>query len=44
MVQKKSRKRWPTSTHGFAVYPSSGEFPRALLPREVTGFVAWAQR
>jgi hypothetical protein len=39
MVQKKGRERWSTSTHGFAVYPSSGEVPRALLPEEVTGFV-----
>jgi hypothetical protein len=44
MEQKKSRKRWSTSTHGFAVYPSSGEFPQAPLPGEGTGFVAWAQR
>jgi hypothetical protein len=40
MEQLKSRKRWSTSTHGFAVYPSSGEFPRALLPGKGTGFIA----
>jgi hypothetical protein len=44
MVKKKSRKRWSASTHGFAVYPSPGKFPRALLPGEVIGFIAWAQR
>jgi hypothetical protein len=40
MVQKKDRERWPMSTHGFAVYPSFGEVPRALLPGEVMGFIA----
>jgi hypothetical protein len=40
MVQKKDRERWPTSTHGFAVYPSSDEVPRVLLIGEVMGFVA----
>jgi hypothetical protein len=39
MVQKKGRERWSTSTNGFAVYPSSSEVPRALLPGEMTGFV-----
>jgi hypothetical protein len=39
MVQKKGRERWPTSTHGFAVYPCSGEVPQALLPRGSDGFV-----
>jgi hypothetical protein len=44
MVQKKGRERWSTSTHDFAVYPSSGEVPQDLLPGEVTGFVGLAQR
>jgi hypothetical protein len=43
MVQKKSTERWPMSTHGFAVYPCSGEVPWALLPGEVIGFVGVAQ-
>jgi hypothetical protein len=42
-VQRKSRERWPTSIHGFVIYPCSGEVPRALLPEEVRGFVGVAQ-
>jgi hypothetical protein len=44
MVQEKSREGWPTSTHGFTIYPCSGEVPQALLPGELTGFVGLAQR
>jgi hypothetical protein len=39
MKQKKGKKKRSTSTHGFAVYPCSGEVPRALLPGEGDGFV-----
>jgi hypothetical protein len=39
MEQKTGKKKWSTSTHGFAVYPCSSEVPRALLPGEGDGFV-----
>jgi hypothetical protein len=35
--KRKSRERWPTSTKRFAVYPCSGDVPRALLPGEEMG-------
>jgi hypothetical protein len=43
-AEEKGRERRSTSTHGVAVYPCSGEVPRALLPGEGDGFIGRAQK
>jgi hypothetical protein len=46
-MQGESRGRWSTSTETFAVYPYSGDVPRAQQPGEWMGFVGgvlWVER
>jgi hypothetical protein len=46
-MQRGSRGRWSTMTETFAVYPCSGDVPRAQRPKEWIGLVGlglWVER